>query len=116
MVIENITEYMNSRVIKKFSKYEVGAISRAIGEEFIERKKNGPKLRSKTKEGKKIINERIIEIIKKEYGYEIKTEDVVLYKKCRADEYSDRTGKCAWGFADVRKKRGYDPNTGLEIN
>ena len=38
-----------------------------------------------------------------------------IYKKCVADEYQDRTGKCAWGFASVRNKLGYDPVTGKEL-
>jgi hypothetical protein len=73
-------------------------------------------IKTRTIKGKQELNERIAKISNLILGSNtIKAEHVHLYKICRAEEYTDRTGKCAWGFKDVRKKLGFDEVTGLEI-
>ncbi|WP_462427225.1 hypothetical protein [Fusobacterium varium] len=115
-VVKNIMEYMNSRSKKQFTYFQVQAIRVAIREEYNYRKIHGIEIKTKTDKGKELINRRVAAIANKKLTKNLLTkEDVRLYKKCVADEYSDRTGKCAWGFKEVRKRLGYDPVTGVEI-
>lgn len=115
-VADNILYYMNSRGDKQYNKYQLVAIRAAIRTEFITRDKTDIFFNAKSKIGKKKLNRKIAEIANETLGSKQITEhDVWLYKKCLADEYMDRTGKCAWGFKEVRKKLGYDPETGLEV-
>lgn len=115
-VTKNIMEYMNSRSLKTFTYIQVSAIAESIKKEYYNRKEKGVEINTKTKEGKTELNKRIAAIANNKLGTDnISAEDIKLYKKCFADEYTDRTGKCAWGFKDVRKRLGYDPKTGLEI-
>ena len=105
-VADNILAYMNARGTKKYTKYHLGAIRAAIRTEFITRDKTG----------KQKLNREIAKIANETLGStDITAHDVWIYKKCVADEYQDRTGKCAWGFASVRNKLGYDPETGKEL-
>jgi hypothetical protein len=115
MVIDNIVEYMNARGCRKFTRYEGSVIRDCIKKEYKQKNTRPLGLNPKTKKGRDIINNRVVHIAKTEYDVMITAKDVWLYKKCFADEYSDRTGKCAWGFREVRKKLGYDPKTGAEI-
>jgi len=92
-------------------------IRNAIREELELRKSQGIKINGKSPDGRYEIDKRVAELVntKVPQKYHISAEDVRLYKKCFIDEYQDRTGKCAWGFKDVRKKLGFDPDTGLEL-
>ncbi len=113
-VTQNITDYMNSRRNKHFSYYQVSAISAAIKTEYYERKAAGSAYVPRTKAEKEYLNNRIAEIANKSLFRKITGDDVHLYKKCREDEYSNRTNKCAWGYRNTRDRQGYDITTGLE--
>lgn len=115
-VIENITEYMNNLGERKYTKFEVSAIRTSINKEFIERKKDSIKLNPRTKKNKKIINERVSKIVKRDFGFNTSACDIKLFKKCLVEEYQNRTGKCAWRYASAREHLGYDTITGLAIN
>ena len=115
-VVDNILAYMNARGNKQYTKYQVGAIGTAVRTEFITRDKSDIFFNARSKVGKEKLNKKIAEIANNTLGSnQITAHDVWIYKKCVADEYQDRTGKCAWGLKSVRKKLGYDPETGLEI-
>lgn len=115
-VADNILAYMNARGNKQYTKYQLGAIRAAVRIEFITRDKSDIFFNARSKIGKEKLNKKIAEIANEALGStDITAHDVWIYKKCVADEYQDRTGKCAWGFKSVRKKLGYDPETGLEI-
>lgn len=114
-VIDNITQYMNCRSTKIYTKYEVSAIRGCIKLEYNNRFSRPSWLNVKTKKGKEYLNQRIANLVNEKYGLSIKGKDVWLYKKCFADEYSDRTGKCIWGFKHVRENLGYNPETGREV-
>ena len=88
-VTNNIKELMNGISKKQFSYIEVSAI----------------------------LNTRIAELANKKLNSNrITPEDVHLLKKCRADEYTYRTGRCAYGYKELRIRLGYDPDTGLEAS
>lgn len=115
MVIDNKVKYMNARNDRIFTRYEASAIRDSIRLEHKQKITRPNDLNPKTKRGREVINDRVVEIAKLKYGVTVTAKDVWLYKKCFADEYSNRTGKCAWGFQEVRKKLGYDPKTGVEV-
>lgn len=114
-VNENIADYMNSRGKKEYTKYQVSAILIAIPIEREDREDKELKIKTRTKQGKEIINSRIADIANKNLNKKVTSHDVWLCKVCRSDEYQDRTNRCAWGFKDIRKRLGYDENTGYEI-
>ncbi|WP_315069341.1 hypothetical protein [uncultured Clostridium sp.] len=115
-VTENIMEYMNSMEEKQFSYEEVSAIANSIKEEFYDRKYQGLVIKTRTKDGKNKLNQRVAAIANKKLNNcTITAHDVWRYKRCFAEEYTNRTGKCAWGFKEVRERLGFDRNTGLEI-
>ncbi|AIY85205.1 hypothetical protein U729_3100 (plasmid) [Clostridium baratii str. Sullivan] len=115
-VTENIREYMNSMSKRNFSYLQVSAIANAIKEEYYDRKKLGIIIKTKTKEGREELNKRAADIANRKLNIKnITKDDVRLYKKCLAEEYTNRTGKCAWGFKELRSRLGYDPETALEI-
>lgn len=116
-VRENIMEYMNSIGHKEYNYLQVSKISNSIKKEYHDRKIKGIKINGKSKEGKLKINERIADMVNNNIPskYHVSPDDVRLYKKSFALEYQDRTGRCAWGFKDVRKRLGYDTETGLEL-
>lgn len=115
-VADNILAYMNARSNKQYTKYHIGAIRAAVRTEFITRDKTDIFFNARSKSGKQKLNRKIAKIANEILGStDITEHDVWIYKKCVADEYQDRTGKCAWGFKSVRNKLGYDPETGLEI-
>lgn len=115
-VTENIMEYMNSMSIKQFSYVQVSSIANAIKAEYYDRKSIGLKIKVKTKTGKAELNKRIADIVNKRLAIKsITPDDIKLYKKCFAEEYTNRTGKCAWGFKELRQRLGYDTETGMEI-
>ena len=114
----NIQEYMNSRSQKVFSIHEVCAIANSISNEFYDRKKKGIVINGKTEAGKKELNQRIATMANARLGVfndSIRADDVRLYKRSFAAEYTDRTGRCAWGFKEVRERLGFDPDTGREL-
>ena len=115
-VLQSIREYMNARGSRNYNYYEVSNIKAAMHDEHYDRKANGPKIDGKTKAGRKLINQRVAQIANERMmRKDITSTDVLLYKQCLRDEYQDRTGKCAFGFADTRKRLGYDEVTGLEV-
>lgn len=112
----NILSYMNNFGNRQYTKYELTAIAYSISLEYYDRKEKGLIINTRTKLGKKEINERIVKFANSRLNSNnIKVSDVELYKKCRAIEYEDRTGRCMWGFKEKRKQLGYDPETGLEL-
>lgn len=113
-VTQNITDYMNSMGTKQFSYNQVSAISAAIKTEYYERKANESASVPRTKAEKTLLNNRIAEIANNLLFTKITGDDVHLYKKCREDEYSNRTNKCAWGYKNTRDRQGYDIMTGVE--
>lgn len=114
-VLQNVCEYMNAFSDKEYKKLHISILKKCILQDYNERKSLKININFRTKEGKKIIHERIIKIANEIYDIDFKTEDIRLYRRCVSEEYSNRTGKCAWGFSDVRKRMGYDPVTGEEI-
>lgn len=116
-VCKNVAELMNACGQKAFNRYQVSAIRSAIQLEFHDRKAKNLTIRSRTMAGKSMINKRIADIDndKLDPSLSVTTDDVKLCKKCICDEYSQRTGKCSWGFKDVRSRMGYDPDTALEL-
>ncbi len=111
-----ITEYINSRCTdRQFTPLEIAVIE--TQKDAVTRHRDREPLNRKSKSGKQIINQRIADRVNDMMAPKIPvtSEHIRLYKRCWADEYSDRTGKCAWGFADIRVRLGYDPKTGLEI-
>ena len=112
----NIQEYMNSQSQKVFSIHEVCAIANSIRDEFDDRKAKGLVINGKTEAGKITLNQRIADIANARLGTKsIRADDVRLYKRSFAAEYTDRTGRCAWGFKEVRERLGFDPETGEEL-
>lgn len=114
-VTENILAYMNSMGKKTFTYIQVSKIAEAITQEYFERKAEGSSINVKSRKGKRQLNERIAAIANQGLNNLVTAEDVHLYKVCRAEEYSNRTGRCAFGFKDTRKRLGYDPETGYEV-
>lgn len=110
-------EYMNAMARDKSFHYEeVSAIANAIDAEYWDRKARDLVINGKTERGRQEINKRVSEITNRKLGKEVITAaDVRLYKRCIAEEYTDRTGKCAWGFKEVRRRYGFDEKTGLEL-
>ena len=82
-----------------------------------ERAAIGVVIDTKTKKGRKALCEKIARMINAVGSFKvpITAEHVHMYKKCRADEYTERTGKCSWGYANTCEKFGYDPVTREEI-
>lgn len=115
-VTKNIVEYMNSLSKKQFSYAIVSNIANAIKTEYYDRKSKGLKINGKTEQGKKQLNTRIADMVNKKLGTSIMADDVRLYKRCFAEEYTNRTGRCAWGFKDMRERLGFDIETGLELD
>ena len=107
-ILENRAEYLNGLSKREFSINEVKAISVAIAKERRDRDSNNIIIQGNTVKGRQAINERVAYIVNQMLKTKdaIKPADVRLYKKCRAEAYMDRTGRCAWGFANVREKGG----------
>lgn len=115
-VTENVLHYMNAISQKQFTYVIVSNIAKSIKDEYYNRKACGLIINGKMESGKKQINNRIADIVNRKLGVNtITSDDVRLYKRCFAEEYTNRTGKCAWGFKEVRQRLGFDVNTGLEI-
>lgn len=114
---KTIAELMSALGNREFTAFEVSTIESCKSIEYNDRKKNGIKINGKTEKGKKQINKRLAAVVNKiaKLKVPITGEDIRLYKRCWADEYTERTGKCAWGFKEIRTKLGYDSVTGLEI-
>lgn len=116
-VIKNIVEYMNAHSVNKtFNYYEISTIRSAVRLEWKNRKETGLDINTRTRSGRGHIDQRVSDIANEIIGRNaISPEDVRLYKKCFSEEYTDRTGRCAWGFKEVRRRLGFDEETGLEI-
>lgn len=114
-ILKNVCEYMNALSKKKYKTLEISILKKCILQDYKERKSLKINVNFRTKEGKQIIHERIVKMAKQIYNINFTSEDIKLYRKCVSEEYSNRTGKCAWGFAEIRKRIGYDPVTGIEL-
>lgn len=116
-ITKNIVEYMNVLSNKEFSYEEVKAIATAIYREKVDRKAKEIVINTRTPKGKDMLNQRIARFANKLLkGNSIKSDHVHLYRICRMEEFTDRTGKCAWGFKNVRRQRGFDEITGMELD
>lgn len=113
-VSKNICKYMNSLGRREYTLDEVKAIKKAILEEREFRRKNNINVNF-DRNGKKITNEKIALIASDNLEMKITVRDIELYKRCVRNEFEDRTGKCAWGFPEVRKRLGFNPATGEEL-
>lgn len=113
----DILSYMNSHGKKQYTKYQVSAISTAIPREVKEREEEFIEFSARTPKGRELLNRRVADIANRnlDSNSKVTPHDVWLFKRCRAEEYQDRTGKCAWGFKEVRRRLGYDEDTGLEL-
>jgi hypothetical protein len=113
-----IAELMNGLCTDRtFTGNEVALIENLIRVELADRKAEGLIIKSKTNEGKYLINSRIAAKINEfmKPKQPITYHHIKLYKRCWVDEYCERSGKCAWGFPYVRERLGYDPKTGKEV-
>lgn len=113
-----IAELMNGLCTDRtFTGNEVAIIENQLRVELADRKAEELIINSRTDKGKQIINMRIAARINAfmKPKHLISPHHIKLYKRCWVDEYCDRSGKCAWGFPDVREKLGYDPKTGREV-
>ncbi|MCH4200649.1 MAG: hypothetical protein LKF87_14595 [Clostridium tyrobutyricum] len=116
-ITQNIMDYMNSMGRKQFTYIEVSCIASSIKREYCDRKKKDIKINTKIKSGREELNRRIANIVNSRLHIKsITPKDVRIYKKCFAEEYAARTCKCAWGFKELRRRLGYDPKTGVELN
>lgn len=114
---ETIASLMTGLSKREFTGFEIALIERAIVKEAGERNKKGIKINTRTKKGRDFISNRTAELVNEILVSKVKitVEHIRIYKTCRVDEFSERTGRCAWGFKDLRKRLGYDPYTGKEI-
>ena len=113
-----IAELMNGVCRDRtFTGNEVALMEMQIQLEREERAAIGVVIDTKTKKGRKALCEKIARMINAVGSFKvpITAEHVHMYKKCRADEYTERTGKCSWGYENVCQKFGYDPVTREEI-
>lgn len=113
----DILSYMNSHGKKQYTKYQVSAISTAIPIEAKEREEEFIKFNTRTRKGKELLNRRVADIANRnlDVNSRVTPHDVWVFKRCRLEEYQARTGKCAWGLKEYRRRLGYDENTGLEL-
>lgn len=118
IVDARVKDYMNAIAKDKtFTTNQVAVIRTAIIEERKDRIFKKLCVNSRTKAGKKEIDCRAALIANKSLNKDkVTAKDIRLYKKCRIWEYEEGTGKCAWGFSKERVRRGFDPDTGLEID
>jgi len=113
----DILSYMNSHGKKQYTKYQVSAISTAIQIEAKEREEEFIEFNTRTRKGKELLNRRVADIANRNLdgSSRVTPHDIWVFKRCRLEEYQARTGKCAWGLKEYRRKLGYDENTGLEL-
>ena len=113
----DILSYMNSHGKKQYTKYQVSAISIAIPTEAKEREEEFIEFSARTPKGRELLNRRVADIANRnlDSNSKVTPHDVWLFKRCRLEEYQYRTGKCAWGLKEYRRRLGYDENTGLEL-
>ena len=115
-VSKRIMEYMNGMSNKKFSIEEVKAIKSSMYKEKQDRDLKQIIINTRSLKGKRELNERVARIANSILASNlIESQHVHLYKMCQLEEFTDRTGKCAWGFKHVRKSLGFDEVTGLEV-
>lgn len=112
-----IAEMMSSLCDRQFSGMEIAIIESAKTQEYLERKKEPLDINIKTNVGKTIINKRIAFKVNSTMKpkNKITVEHIKLYKHCIADEYTERTGKCAYGYKNIRESLGCDLATGKPI-
>jgi RNA-binding protein YhbY len=113
-----IAELMNGICTNRtFTGNEIALIEIQIHAEKDEREVAEIKVDTRTKKGKQQLCKRIADKINAEgiLNTPLEGDHIHLYRRCRIDEYTERTGKCAWGFKDICQKFGYDPVTRKEI-
>lgn len=115
---KQIAESMSVLSDRKFTAFEVGIIESCKQLEPINRKEKNITIDVKTESGRNEINKRVAAMVNEKIKPQILIEPkhIKLYKRCFTDEYTNRTGKCAWGFKELRSRLGYDPETGKEID
>ncbi|MDF2675309.1 MAG: hypothetical protein K0R09_3581 [Clostridiales bacterium] len=103
---------------RQFTGLEIAMIESSRVPELKERKKLNIIVNGKSPEGKLLINQRTANMVNSILRPKVplRAEHIKIYKRCWADEYTDRTGKCAWGFKEICARLGYDPVTRLELN
>jgi hypothetical protein len=113
-----IAELMNGLCRDRaFTGNEVAFIEIQIKAEKENREALGIDIETKSRQGRENLCKRIADRINAEtqFKFPITAKHIHLYRQCRADEYTNRTGKCAWGFKNTRERLGYDPDTGREV-
>lgn len=112
---KSIAENLSALCDREFTGLEIAMIENTRKTELDDRRKKGINLKSNSTAGKLLINTRMAEMVNGTLNPKIPmtAEHIRQYKHVWADEYTERTGKCAWGFKDVRKKFGYDPFTNI---
>jgi hypothetical protein len=113
-----IAELMNGLCTDRtFTGNEVALVEIQIKAEKEDREAHGIEIETKSRLGRENLCKRIAAKINAETKFKIPitAKHIHQYRQCRADEYTNRTGKCAWGFASTRKRLGYDPETGQEV-
>jgi hypothetical protein len=102
---------------RTFTGNEVALIEIQIQAEKEDREARGIEIETKSRQGREFLCKRIADKINAETKFKvpITANHIHLYRQCRADEYTERTGKCAWGYKNTRERLGYDPKTGKEV-
>lgn len=109
---------MSALSYRIFTGFEIAIIEGCVISEYKQRKIEGISINNKLLSGRKIIRERTAALVNERLntGNQVNEEHILRFKRVLADDYTERTGKCAWGFKEVRKRWGYDPDTGREID
>jgi hypothetical protein len=102
---------------RTFTGNEVALIEIQIKAEKEDREAQGIEIPTHNRQGRELLCKRIAARINVETKFKvpITASHIHLYRQCRADEYTERTGKCAWGYKNTRERLGYDPETGREV-
>jgi hypothetical protein len=102
---------------RSFTGNEVALIEIQIKTEKEDREAQGIEIETKSRLGRENLCKRIAAKINAETKFKIPitAKHIHQYRQCRADEYTNRTGKCAWGYKNTRERLGYDPKTGKEV-
>jgi hypothetical protein len=102
---------------RTFKGNEVALIEIQIHAEKKDRDAKGIEISTRTMKGRDLLCKMIATKINAETKFKvpITASHIHLYRQCRADEYTERTGKCAWGYKNTRERLGYDPKTGKEV-
>lgn len=113
-VTANIARHMSEILKKKILAIHVTAIRYGEVHERESRPKDEDKINAYSKDGKKIVNERIAKMANERLGINTLTaKDVLQYKYSKNIIYQDKHGKCAWGLPEMRERLGFNRSDGL---